>query len=301
MRTKLIFLVGPTAVGKTSLAVSLAKKINAEIISCDSMQVYKGMDILTSKPPVGIRKKIPHYLIDVVNPSSEYNVSRYRKQAIKKVSEIVKKGKVPFFVGGSGLYMSVVVDGIFKVKTENRALREKLYKQSREYGSQKLYADLVKADPQAAAKIHPNDTKRVIRALEVFKVTGQPISQMQSKRKGLGDEYDIRIFCLDLPREELDQRIDRRVDRMFRQGLVKEVKSLLKMKLSRTAAMAIGIKEVKGYLSGEYSLKEAKTLIKKNTRKYARRQMTWFRKDKRIIWFSQPETLLNLIGKPGGN
>jgi tRNA dimethylallyltransferase len=295
MRNKLIFLVGPTAVGKTDLAVSLAKKINAEIISCDSMQVYKGMDILTSKPPVGIRKKIPHHLIDVVKPSCEYNVSRYRGQAIKKILAIVKKGKVPFFVGGSGLYMSVVVDGIFEVKTEDRALRKKLYKQAQGCGSQKLYADLVKADPKAAAKIHPNDAKRIIRALEVFKVTGQPISQMQSKRKGLGDEYDIRIFCLDLPREELDRRIDQRVDRMFRQGLVKEVKKLLKSRLSKTSAMAIGIKEVKGYLSGEYSLQEAKTLIKKNTRKYARRQMTWFRKDKRIGWVSTPGTLLELI------
>jgi len=301
MRTKLIFLVGPTAVGKTDLSVSLAKKINAEIISCDSMQVYKGMDILTSKPPVGLRKKIPHHLIDVVKPSGEYNVSKYRGQAIRKISEIVKRGKTPFFVGGSGLYMSVVVDGIFEVKTEDPALRKKLYKQAKECGSQKLHADLVKVDPRAAAKIHPNDAKRIIRALEVFKVSGKPISQMQSARKGLGDEYDIRIFCLDMPREELDKRIDLRVERMFRQGLVKEVKGLLKARLSKTAAMAIGIKEVKGYLNGEYSLQEAKTLVKNNTRKYARRQMTWFRKDKRIIWVSKAETLLGLIGKPGGN
>ncbi|MCK9594813.1 MAG: tRNA (adenosine(37)-N6)-dimethylallyltransferase MiaA [Candidatus Omnitrophica bacterium] len=301
MRTKLIFLVGPTAAGKTDLAASLAKKINAEIISCDSMQVYKGMDILTSKPPAGIRKKVPHHLIDVVNPSCEYNVSRYRSQAMKMVCGIVKKGKTPFFVGGSGLYMSVMVDGIFEVKTEDRALRKILYKQAQKYGSRKLYADLLKADPQAAARIHPNDAKRIIRALEVFKVSGKPISRMQAERKGLSGEYDIRIFCLDMPREELDKRIDLRVDRMFRQGLVKEVKKLLKARLSRTAAMAIGIKEVKGYLNGEYGLQEAKTLIKKNTRKYARRQMTWFRKDKRIVWFTKAGTLLDLIGKPGRN
>jgi len=301
MRTKLIFLVGPTAVGKTNLSVSLAKKINAEIISCDSMQVYKGMDILTSKPPAGLRKKTPHHLIDVIKPSNEYNVSKYRGQAIKKISEIVKRGKTPFFVGGSGLYMSVVVDGIFEVKTEDPVLRKRLYKQAKEYGSQKLHADLARVDPQAAGKIHPNDAKRIIRALEVFKVSGKPISQMQSARKGLGDEYDIRIFCLDMPREELDKRIDLRVDQMFRQGLVKEVKELLKARLSKTAAMAIGIKEVKGYLNGEYGLQEAKIMMKKNTRKYARRQMTWFRKDKRIVWFTNAQTLMRSIAQPGKN
>jgi tRNA dimethylallyltransferase len=299
MRTKLIFLVGPTAVGKTDLAVSLAKKMNAEIISCDSMQVYKGMDILTSKPPAGVKRKIPHHLIDVVKTSGEYNVSKYRLQAIKKIREIVKRGKMPFFVGGSGLYMSVVVDGIFEVKTEDPVLREELYKQAKEYGSQKLHADLARVDPRAAAKIHPNDAKRIIRALEVFKVSGKPISQMQSTRKGLGDEYDIRIFCLDMPREELDKRIDLRVERMFRQGLVKEVKTLLKARLSKTAAMAIGIKEVRGYLNGEYDLREAKTLVKNNTRKYARRQMTWFRKDKRIVWFTKAQSFLGSIAKPG--
>jgi len=301
MRTKLIFLVGPTAVGKTNLSVSLAKKINAEIISCDSMQVYKGMDILTSKPPAGLRKKTPHHLIDVIKPSNEYNVSKYRGQAIKKISEIVKRGKTPFFVGGSGLYMSVVVDGIFEVKTEDPVLRKRLYKQAKEYGSQKLHADLARVDPQAAGKIHPNDAKRIIRALEVFKVSGKPISQMQSARKGLGDEYDIRIFCLDMPREELDKRIDLRVDQMFRQGLVKEVKELLKARLSKTAAMAIGIKEVKGYLNGEYGLQEAKIMMKKNTRKYSRRQMTWFRKDKRIVWFTNAQTLMRSIAQPGKN
>lgn len=295
MRTKLIFLVGPTAVGKTDLSVSLAKKINAEIISCDSMQVYKGMDILTSKPPAGTRKKIPHHLIDVVKPSCGYNVSKYRAQALKALAKIVKKGKVPFFVGGSGLYMSVVVDGIFEVKTEDPVLRKKLYARAQKYGSPKLHADLLKLDPQAAARIHPNDAKRIIRALEVCKVTGKPMSRMQQSRKGLGGEYDIRIFCLDMPREELDRRIDLRVERMFRQGLVQEVKKLLKARLSKTAAMAIGIKEVKGYLNKEYSLAEAKALVKKNTRKYSRRQMTWFRKDKRIIWFTEARTLLRSI------
>jgi len=199
------------------------------------------------------------------------------------------------------LYMSVVVDGIFEVKTEDPVLRKRLYKQAKEYGSQKLHADLARVDPQAAAKIHPNDAKRIIRALEVFKVSGKPISQMQSARKGLGDEYDIRIFCLDMPREELDKRIDLRVDQMFRQGLVKEVKELLKARLSKTAAMAIGIKEVKGYLNGEYGLQEAKIMMKKNTRKYARRQMTWFRKDKRIVWFTNAQTLMRSIAQPGKN
>ena len=283
-KDKVIFLVGPTAIGKTRTACELAKKINAEIVSCDSMQVYKGMDIITSKPTHFLRKKIRHHLIDIIPATRIYNVSRYRQQALESIKEIIKRGRVPLVVGGTGLYMSILIDGIFKARAGNSIIRAKLEKEAQERGNRYLYERLKVVDPQAASKIHPNDTKRIIRALEVFEVSAQPISQLQTKRQGLSDKYSISIFCLDMARPELYQRIERRVEEMFRKGLVKEVKELLKLKLSQTASFAIGIRELRGYLRGEYGLDEAKQLIKRNTRLYAKRQLTWFRKDKRISW-----------------
>ena len=277
-------MVGPTAVGKTEVAVRLAGKINAEIISCDSMQVYKGMDIITSKPTPILRKKTPHHLINIVPPTREYNVSRYRQEALKKIRGVLKKGKIPLFVGGTGLYMSILVDGIFKAGPQSKSIRKRLYKEAKRLGSEYLYRRLQQVDPEAAAKIHPHDTKRIIRALEVFESTGKPISELQRQRKGLGSEYEVKIFCLNIPRDKLYAHIEKRIERMFKQGLLAEVKKLLKLKLSQTASCAIGIKELKGYIDGLYDLEEAKRLIKKNTRNYAKRQLTWFRKDKRIEW-----------------
>jgi tRNA dimethylallyltransferase len=285
MKEKIIFIVGPTAMGKTETAILLAKKMNAEIVSCDSMQLYKYMDIITSKPSRQLRKRVAHYLIDIVSPQETYDVSRYRKDAISKIKEILNKSKVPIFAGGTGLYMSILIDGIFKVKSKDKNIRARLYRQAAQFGSDYLYERLKHRDPQAACKIHPHDTKRIIRALEVYQITGQPISKLQRQRQGLWDKYDIRIFCLNTQRHKLYQRIDKRVDRMFRQGLVREVKKLLKKNLSRTAGCAIGIKELKGYFAGDYDLEEARRLIKRNTRLYAKRQLTWFRKDKRIRWF----------------
>jgi tRNA dimethylallyltransferase len=284
MKQRIIFLVGPTAVGKSKVAVALAKKLKAQIISCDSMQVYRGMDIITSKPSPSLRKKIPHYLIGI-NPAGKiYNVARYRLDALKALKSILKKGKTPIFVGGTGLYMSILIDGIFKAKSQNKSLRRRLYKEAEQFGSNFLHKKLKKVDPAAALKIHPNDAKRIIRALEVFEATGKPISELQKKRSGLADDFEVKIFCLYMDRDKLYQRIDERVERMFSCGLVAEVKRLLKSKLSKTASCAIGIKELIGYFDGLYDLDESKRLIKHNTRLYAKRQLTWFRKDKRIKW-----------------
>jgi len=285
-KKKIIFLVGPTAVGKSEAAVYLAKKINAEIISLDSMQIYKGMDIITSKPRETLLKRIKHYLIGVVLPSKEYNVSEYRKASLKIIEEVTDKGKIPLFVGGTGLYMSVLIDGIFELKSPSGKIRDHLYKIAKNKGSAYLYRKLVKVDPSAAKKIHPNDLRRIIRALEVFKSTGKQISQLQQLRHGLGDQYDIKVFCLQLDKIMLYKRIDSRVERMFRQGLLKEVKGLLKKQLSKTASSAIGIKEINGLFDNQYDLDKAKSLIKQNTRRYAKRQLTWFRKDIRIEWVS---------------
>ncbi|MCX5697887.1 MAG: tRNA (adenosine(37)-N6)-dimethylallyltransferase MiaA, partial [Candidatus Omnitrophica bacterium] len=294
--------VGPTAVGKTQVAACLAKKINGEIISCDSMQVYKGMDILTSKPSPALRKRVSHHLIGAVEPREEYNVSKYRKAALLSVKDILKRGKTPIFSGGTGLYVSMLVDGIFEAKSGNKSIRQRLYQEAKARGSAYLFKRLRKVDPQAASKIHPHDTKRIVRALEVFETMGRPISELQAERRGLANEYNVNIFCLDMPRDRLYDRINKRVDKMFRQGLVKEVRRLLKLKLSKTSRFAIGIREIKDYLEGMYDLGQAKELIKRNTRWYAKRQLTWFRKDKRIYWIKigqgeKPESAAREIKK----
>jgi len=281
---KVVFIVGPTAIGKSAAAVSLAKKIGAEIISCDSMQVYKGMRIISSYPDKRLLQSVRHHLIAALSPSSEFNASKYRSMAFKEIKRIVANGNTPILTGGTGLYMSVLIDGIFKAKATDTKIRERLYRQAEKSGSVFLHRRLKKVDPQAAAKIHPNDTKRIIRALEVFESTGKPISLLQKDRKGLSADYDIRVFCLNTNREKLYRRIDSRVDKMFKAGLLDEVRKLLKIKLSKTSRAALGIREVKGYFDGEYGLEEAKRLLKLNTRHYAKRQLTWFRKDKRIEW-----------------
>jgi tRNA dimethylallyltransferase len=284
MKSRLIFIAGPTASGKTDVAIALAGRLKGEIISCDSMQIYKGMDILTSKPSPALRKKIPHHMMDFLPVSKDYNVSEFRKAALKKAQGILKRKKTPIFAGGTGLYMNVLIDGIFEVKTEDNKVRENLYREAESAGSAALHKKLAKVDPEAAGKIHPNDARRIVRALEVYKVTGKPISSLHKLRKGLGEDYDVRMFCLDPGREVLYNRINRRVERMFRQGLVAEVKKILKRKPGRTALAAIGIREIKDHLDGLTSLSQAKESIKRNTRNYSRRQMTWFRKNKQAEW-----------------
>lgn len=297
IKNRIVFLVGPTAVGKSRIAVALAGKINAEIVSCDSMQIYRGMDIITSKPAPALRKQVKHHLIGTVSPFKEYDVAAYRKDALKKIDDILGRARVPLFTGGTGLYVSILVDGIFSMECRDEKKRLQLYKLAQAKGSGYLHERLKKVDPQAALKIHPNDARRIVRALEVFEVCGKPISQLQKQRKGLADEYDVRIFCLNMRRDKLYEKIDRRVDKMFESGLVRQVRRLLKKGLSRTARLAIGIRELDGYFNGRYSLEEAGKLIKKNTRQYAKRQLTWFRKDKRIQWveIASNETVSDVV------
>jgi tRNA dimethylallyltransferase len=283
-RDKIIFLIGPTAVGKSRVALCLAKRLNAEIVSCDSMQVYKGMDILTWKPAPALRKRVPHHLIGTIPSTRQYNVSRYRKDALKKISEIIGRKKTPLFVGGTGLYMTILVDGIFEGGQPNKLVRQRLYRLLKKKGNFFLYEKLKKVDPAIARKIHPHDAKRLIRALEVFETTGRPISELHNERRGLIGNFDVEIFCLNRKRQSLYKMIDRRVDEMFRRGVVSEVGRLTKCRLSKTARYAIGIREIAGYLKGAYNLIEAKKQMKHNSRLYAKRQITWFRKDKRIKW-----------------
>lgn len=302
MAQPIIFIVGPTASGKTEVAVSLSEKIPIEIIGCDSMQVYKEMNIISCKPPVEFRKKIPHHLLDVVSAEKDYSVADYEKEARLVIDKILDGPHFPCVVGGSGLYMSVLLDGLFSVGKTDARLREVLKNEAEVYGQEYLYKRLQSVDKKAAAKIHPHDLRRVIRALEVFELTQQPISRLQKERSGLWGNFAVKIFCLSRPREELYGRINSRVAGMFKQGIVEEVKTLLKLNLSQTARAVIGIKEIKGYLDGDYDLAEAERRMAQNSRRYAKRQLTWFRKDQRLQWLEiksgeTPETVANQIVK----
>ena len=297
-KPKIIFLVGPTAVGKTALSLKLARKINAEIISLDSMQVYQGIDILSSKPSLKLRHKIKHHLIDILSPDKEFDAAQYRRLAVKAIKDIHQRGKIPLFTGGTGLYLNVLLEGIFADAGKDEALRRELYNQAEILGSAYLHRKLQEVDPESALRIHPNDAKRIIRALEVHKLTGKPISELRKKRKGLEDKYEVTIFGLNKDREVLYKSIDRRVDEMFERGLVNEVKKLLTGNLSLTCKQAIGIREIRDYLEGKHDLEQAKDLLKKNTRNYAKRQLTWFRKDKRIIWLdADDQQIINRMVK----
>ena len=285
-KKEIIFILGPTGVGKSETAVYLAKIIGAEIISCDSMQIYKGLKIISAHPKVGLLKRVKHHLLGVIPLSSEYNASLFRKDALKKIKDIHKKGRIPLVVGGTGLYSSILIDGIFQCKAQDKRIRDKFYRIALSKGSKYLHDRLKRRDPLAAKKIHFNDTRRIVRALEVFEITGKPITLLQSKRRGLRDKYDIKVFCLNMPKDELYNRINNRVEKMFKSGLVSEVKGVLNKKLSKTVSSVIGLKEVEGFLRGEYSKDEAKEALKLNTRHYAKRQLTWFRKDKSIVWIN---------------
>jgi tRNA dimethylallyltransferase len=278
------FLVGPTASGKTKVSIKLAKKLNAEIISCDSMCVYKDMDILTSKPSASDRKKVKHHLVDIILPTREFSVAEYRRMALEKIKEIIKRKKTPLFVGGSGLYVKAIINGLFPSSTKDLKFRKKQEALAKKYGKFYLYKKLKKIDIARAEKIHPNDVRRIIRSLEIYYTERKRPSELDRNTEPL--EYDFKIFGLKIDRSELYKNIDDRVDYMFEIGIVKEIKKLSKKKLSMTAKKALGYNEVLGYLKGKYSLEEAKELLKKNTRHFAKRQLTWFRSDKRIIWFS---------------
>jgi len=280
----LIFIVGPTAVGKSEAGLCLAERLNTEIVCCDAMQVYREIAIANDKPSAKIRARLPHHLLDVVSVTENFNAARYRELAVPAIQDIQKRGKTPLVIGGSGMYMSVLLDGVFEGIAVEEELRDELTQEAKVKGLSVLHERLKTLDPQAAAKIHPNDPQRIIRALEVTLSTGQPISSLQQKREGLWGKMPIKIFALNRPREELYQRVEARVEDMFAKGLVEEIKRVSALPLSLTARKIIGIPEVMGYLKGEYDLERAKYLMKLNTRHYVKRQLTWFRRDKRLTW-----------------
>jgi tRNA dimethylallyltransferase len=283
-RESAIFIVGPTGVGKTSLSISLAERMNGEIISSDSMQAYRYMDIISQRPSDIHIRRVPHHLINWLEPYREYSAARFIKEATAVIGDIIRRGKVPMVVGGSGLYIKALIDGLFPSPGKDAALREELAKESELSGPEYLHKRLTAVDPAAAAKIHSNDKRRLIRALEVFHLTGAPISEHKKKTRGLKDTMDIRRYGLTTERRSLYKMIDDRVDRMFAGGIVNEVRLLRTKRPSMTASASLGYREVVGYLEGEYSLEGARELLKKNTRRFAKRQYTWFNADKKIEW-----------------
>ena len=280
----IIFLVGPTAVGKTAVSICAAKILNAEIISCDSMQIYKGMDIGTQKPSSAQLGKVPHHMIDIISLSRSFSVADFRKRALKCIKDIERRGKSIIFAGGTALYMKALVDGLFLSPAADYVLRKKLLSEEHENGNGYLYKKLCNVDAETAKLLHPNDTRRIIRALEVYINTKTPISELKKTTKGLKERYSIRIFCLNRDRENLYRIIDRRVDLMFRKGLLAECGRLKDKRLSTTARQALGYKEVFDYLDKRINLNDAKESIKKRTRNFAKRQLSWFRNDSRIEW-----------------
>lgn len=286
-RPPLVVIVGPTGVGKTALAVELALILGGEVVSADSMQVYKGMDIGTAKPTPEERKGVPHHLIDVVTPDTPFNVARYRDMAHAVIADIHARGALPILCGGTGLYVRAVLDEfLFPDQGAAPEVRERLQRLAEERGKQYLYNLLASVDPETAARLHPNDVRRVIRALEVYETTGRSMSEHIAAVQGKTPRYrDVRIG-LTRPREELYRRIDRRVDEQIAQGLVDEVRSLrARYRLATTALQGLGYKEILRYLDGECSLEEAVHVLKRETRHYAKRQYTWFRRDPRIVWY----------------
>jgi tRNA dimethylallyltransferase len=289
--TRVIFIVGPTAVGKTELSLRVAEAIgNAEIISADSRQIYKFMDIGTAKPTQEELARVKHHFIDIKYPDEYYSAGKFGKEAREVIKKLHSQGKQPIVVGGSGLYIRALVDGFFEKQVFNQSLKEKLKKEIREQGLESLYHRLQQVDPESAEKIHPNDGHRIVRALEVYELTGVPLSQFQKQTAQKAD-FEPLFFGLTRERQKLYQMIERRVDRMLELGLVQEVRDLQARGYTEklNSMQTVGYKEVFDFLCGEIDYEEMVRLIKQHTRNYAKRQLTWFRKDERIHWIQLDE------------
>ena len=300
---KAIVITGPTASGKTGISLDVAEKLNGEIVSSDSMQVYKGLDIGTAKPSMEERRGIPHHMLDVVEPWELFDVARYKEMATECIKDIASRGKTPIIVGGTGLYVNSLVENIQYVESEEDPdLRQELYDYAEKYGADALHKELQKLDPKAAENIHANNIKRVVRAIELSKITGMTQEERNAQSKSVKGDINYTVYAVETDRELLYRRIEQRVDEMIEMGLVDEVISIRKRcieayeagaspspTLSQTALQAIGYKEIFSYLDNESTLEESIEQLKLNTRRYAKRQITWFRKPKWVNWVTLEE------------
>ena len=285
-KPKVLAVVGPTASGKTSLGVELAKKYNGEVVSADSMQIYKGLDIASAKPTVQEMQGIPHHLIDFLDRDISFSVSDYVKLANEKIRDILNRRKLPVIVGGTGLYIDSLLENVkFSDGGSDKEYRAELYRLARENGNEFLYNKLIETDPVAAESIHMNNVVRVVRALEVFHVTGRRFSELKAESRLVESPYDSLVIGLNFhDRQILYDRINMRVDVMVENGLVEEAESLWRESGMKTASNAIGYKELIPYFENRMTLEACIDMIKQETRRYAKRQLTWFRKNTRIKW-----------------
>jgi tRNA dimethylallyltransferase len=283
-----VAVVGPTATGKSSLALELAEELGGEIISADSVQVYRGFDIGTAKPSLEERQKVPHHLIDILGPEEDYSAASFRDQADRIIRDFQEKGKAIFVVGGTGLYLKVLSRGLFHGPGGDPYLRDSLRQKAEGQGEGYLHRELAKVDPEAASRVHPHDTFRIIRALEVYHHSGKPLSQLQKEHGFRESPYEVLKIGLSAERRELYRRIDSRVDSMLDKGWLKEVQDLLNRGISpRVKPMqSLGYRRLISFLRGEMDWARAVFLIKQDTRRYAKRQTTWFKADPEINWFS---------------
>ena len=292
MKQPLIVLTGPTAVGKTSLSISLAKAVNGEIISADSMQVYKKMDIGSAKIRSEEMQGIPHYLVDVLEPEEEFHIVKFQQMAKKAMEDIYSRGKIPILVGGTGFYIQAVTKDIdFTEAQQENDYRKELEALAEEKGREHLHEMLRKVDPVSADAIHAHNVKRVIRALEFYHQNGSPISAHNEEQKQHESPYNLAYFVLNMPRELLYERIDLRVDQMMKEGLLEEVSRLKEEGCHRgmVSMQGLGYKEILAYLDGEYPLEEAVRVLKRDTRHFAKRQLTWFRREQELTWVTKDQ------------
>ena len=278
MKSPLIFIVGPTAVGKTELSIRLAQRMGTEIVSLDSRQIYRQMDIGTAKPTAEQQRAVPHHLIDCVEINQPFSAADYQRFADAAIEDICNREKQPLIVGGAGLYFRALVDGLFEAPAADAEIRSRLQRESEEHGATALHERLRRCDPESAIRIHPNNVVKVIRALEIYELTGKPISSFQQQWEHAEPRYPFHAFGLYVPRDCLYRRVETRVDQMIERGLIEEVKGLLSGGCPRNsvAMQGIGYKEIVHFLDGMQSLDEAIALLKRNTRRFAKRQLTWF-------------------------
>lgn len=286
-KQKLLVLIGPTGVGKTELSLGLAEEYGAEIISMDSMQIYKYMDIGTAKPSLAERGRVPHHLVDYVEPDEVYHVSRFVDDARQAIAGITQRGRLPMLVGGTGLYLKGLLQGVFDIVEIPKEIRDSVQDDLRALGNEALYGELQRCDPATAARIHPNDSQRLARGIEIFRATGMPWSEHLARQQGNRQEFEVVKIGLERPRKELYGRINARVEKMVEEGLLAEVQGLLDMGFGpELAAMqAIGYRHMVEYLRGDWVWEEALRLMARDTRRYAKRQFTWFGRDPEICWF----------------
>ncbi|NLX61339.1 MAG: tRNA (adenosine(37)-N6)-dimethylallyltransferase MiaA [Tissierellia bacterium] len=288
-KDNLLIILGPTAIGKSDVAINVAQKMDGEIISADSMQIYKYMDIGTAKVKPEEMRGIPHFLIDIVHPDEEFTVADFKQQAEKYIRQINNRDKLPIVVGGTGLYInSLVYELKFTRVKANQDLRNKYNELADKYGNDFIYNELYKIDATSAKKISPNDRKRIIRALEIYYETGKPMSYYNENFRKKSNKYNLVMIGLNTDRKLLYSRIEKRVDKMINDGLIDEVKRLISMGYNKNlpSMKAIGYKEIISYLEGELELNEAINILKRNTRRFAKRQLTWFKMDDRIKWIN---------------